>query len=94
MVDPSDNSCTAIACSWTPARQDRCSYTSHVKLFYDAHDRGVWSIGSDTILKERPHGGPKIEVKILDHLATHTNIPVPKVLHHWARRAILCLIRN
>lgn len=63
-------------------------YSSHVKLIYGAHDQGVWTIGSDLILKERPDSGPKTEVQTLAHLATHTDIdiPVPKVHRHWTDR--------
>lgn len=79
--EPFDKSC--IACGWTPDKQKRCCYSSHVKLIYGAHNRGVWSIGSDLILKERPDEGPNIGVKTLNHLANHTDIPVPKVLRDW-----------
>lgn len=43
--------------------------------------RGVWSIGSDVILKDRPDEGlkAKVEVNTLNYLATHTDIPIPKV---------------
>ncbi|RDW83677.1 uncharacterized protein DSM5745_04003 [Aspergillus mulundensis] len=83
MGDPFDKSC--IACGWTLDKQTRCHYTSHLKLLYGASTRGVWSIGSDVILKDRPDEGPKakIEVITLKYLATHTDIPVPKVLRDW-----------
>jgi hypothetical protein len=51
------------ACSWTKAKQDRCGYSSHVKLFYGASNRGAWAIGSAVILKERPDLQPRNEVK-------------------------------
>lgn len=77
-----------IACGWTLDKQKRCHYASHLKLFYGASTRGVWSVGSDVILKDRPDEGPKakIEVKTLKHLAAHTDIPVPKVLRDWVDR--------
>lgn len=78
-----DSSKACIACGWTPAQQDRCSYSSHVKLFYAASRRGVWSIGSDVILKERPNENAKLEVTNLKYLASYPNIPAPKVLHDW-----------
>ena len=83
MCEPSDKSC--IACGWTLDKQNRCHYTSHLKLFYGASTRGVWSIGSDVILKDRPDEGPKakIEVKTLKYLAAYTDIPVPNVLRDW-----------
>lgn len=80
---PSDEGC--VACGWQD-KQSRCCYTSHVKLFYGAHDRGVWSIGSDLILKERPNQGPKSEVKALQLLAAHPNIPAPEVIFDWVDR--------
>lgn len=73
-----DKAC--IACGWIADKQKRCCYSSHVKLVYGAHNQGVWSIGSDLILKERPDEGPKIKVKTLNHLATLTDVPVPKVV--------------
>jgi hypothetical protein len=77
-----------IACGWTLDKQKRCDYTSHLKLFYGASKRGVCSIGSDVILKDRPDEGPKarIEVKTLNHLATYTDIPVPNVIRDWVNR--------
>lgn len=74
-----------IACGWTLDQEKRCHYTSHLKLFYGASKRGVWSIGSDVILKDRPDEGPKarVEVKTLNYLATYTDIPVPKVIRDW-----------
>ncbi|KAJ5582383.1 hypothetical protein N7535_001003 [Penicillium sp. DV-2018c] len=72
-----------IACGWTLEQQDNCSYSSHVKLFYGASRRGVWSIGTDVILKERPDEGPKTEVNTLNYLTSHSDIPVPKVLRDW-----------
>jgi hypothetical protein len=80
MAEPS-KSCTA--CGWTIEQQEQCSYSSHIKLFYGASKRGVWSIGSDTILKERPDEGPRNETKTLRFLANYPAIPVPKVLHDW-----------
>lgn len=86
MGEPSSKGC--IACGWTLDKQSRCHYTSHLKLFYGASTRGVWSIGSDVVLKDRPDEGPKakIEVKTLNYLTTHTDIPAPKVLRDWVDR--------
>lgn len=83
MGEPSVEGC--IACGWTSTKQKQCHYSSHLKLFYGASQRGVWTIGSDVILKDRPDEGlkAKVEVKILNYLATHTDIPVPKVLRDW-----------
>lgn len=72
-----------IACGWTAEQQDQCFYSSHVKLFYGASRRGVWSIGSEVIMKERPDEGPKNEVKTLQHLERYPEIPVPKILRDW-----------
>ncbi|KAJ5100440.1 hypothetical protein N7456_006492 [Penicillium angulare] len=75
-------------CGWTLDKKSKCDYTSHLKLFYGASTRGVWSIGSDVILKDRPDEGPKakVEVNTLRYLEAHTNIPVPKVLRDWVDR--------
>ena len=77
---PNELSRPCTACEWTAERQDQCFYTSHVKLVYGASRRGVWSIGSDVILKERPDEGPRNEVKTLQYLTNYPNIPVPKIL--------------
>ncbi|CAI7635368.1 unnamed protein product [Penicillium manginii] len=86
MGESLENGC--VACGWTLDKERRCHYTSHLKLFYGASTRGVWSIGSDAILKDRPDEGPKakIEVKTLDYLASNTDIPIPKVLRDWVDR--------
>ncbi|PTU21422.1 hypothetical protein P175DRAFT_0544761 [Aspergillus ochraceoroseus IBT 24754] len=72
-----------IACGWSVDQQDQCFYSSHVKLFYGASRRGVWSIGSEVIMKERSDEGPKNEVKTLQYLESYPDIPVPKVLRDW-----------
>ncbi|PYI11380.1 kinase-like protein [Aspergillus sclerotiicarbonarius CBS 121057] len=84
MTEESSDGC--IACGWTAAKQEQCRYSSHVKLIYGAHNRGVWSIGSDLILKERPDEGPRLEVDTLSKLAAHKDIPTPKVLRDWVDR--------
>ncbi|RDW70510.1 uncharacterized protein DSM5745_08021 [Aspergillus mulundensis] len=81
MTDPSD---ACVACSWTPDQQEQCFYTSHVKLFHAASKRGVWCIGSDVIMKERPDQGPKTEVQTLNYLANYPEIPAPIILRDWA----------
>lgn len=78
---PIDKECTA--CGWSAEKQKQCHYSSHVKVFYGASHRGVWAIGSDIILKDRPDGPPKTEVKTLEFLAHHTRISVPNVLREW-----------
>lgn len=49
--------CTA--CGWTSTKQMQCCYFSHVKLIYSAHNRDVWSIGSDLILERTPRRRPE-----------------------------------
>ncbi|KAJ5577057.1 hypothetical protein N7535_003983 [Penicillium sp. DV-2018c] len=63
MGEAVDKSC--IACGWTLDKEKRCHYTSHLKLFYGASTRGVWSIVSDVILKDRPDEGPKAKIEVL-----------------------------
>jgi hypothetical protein len=81
MAEDSPKGC--VACGWTSEQQDQYFYSSHVKLFYGASRRGVWSIGTDVIMKERPDEGPKTEVNTLNHLANYPDIPAPKVLRDW-----------
>ncbi|KAL2825231.1 kinase-like protein [Aspergillus pseudoustus] len=73
-----------IACGWSTEEQSKCSYESHVKLFYGASKRGVWSIGSDVILKERPDDGSRNEADVLRYLEAQPDIPAPKLLRDWA----------
>ncbi|GIK04892.1 hypothetical protein Aspvir_008990 [Aspergillus viridinutans] len=71
------------ACSWTLERQEGCRYESHVKLFYEMSDRGVWSLGSKFILKERSNSPPNFEAANLKFLRKETSIPLPDVLDDW-----------
>lgn len=61
-------------CIWTSERQDGCRYDSHVKLFYGVSDRGVWSLGSNLILKERSINPPNFEAINLRFLKKETSI--------------------
>ena len=81
------------ACSWTPERQNRCRYDSHVKLFYGVSDRGVWSLGSQFILKERSSNPPNFEASNIRFLKEKTSIPVPTIIEDWKKMitAISCL---
>ncbi|KAI3005822.1 hypothetical protein CBS147346_4172 [Aspergillus niger] len=80
----SSTPCTA--CSWTPERQKYCSYESYLKLFYEAGDRGVWSIGSKVILKDRGSNLPTSEVPNIQFVQEQTSIPVPTVIESWEER--------
>lgn len=71
------------ACSWTAQRQKYCRYESHVKLFYEAGDRGVWSLGSNLILKDRGASLPTFEVPNIQFVQQETSIPVPAVVESW-----------
>ncbi|PVH98629.1 kinase-like protein [Periconia macrospinosa] len=71
------------ACSWTSERQGSCRYDSHVKLFYGVSDRGVWSLGSNFILKERSNNPPNFEAKNIRFLRENTTIPVPTIVEEW-----------
>ncbi len=70
-------------CSWTLERQKRCRYHSNVKLFYSASDRGVWSLGSKLILKERSSGPPNFKAINIQFLQATTTIPIPDVVQEW-----------
>ncbi|KAH8696000.1 kinase-like domain-containing protein [Talaromyces proteolyticus] len=71
------------ACSWSPERQENCRYESHVKLFYGVSDRGVWSLGSHLILKERSNKPPNFEASNIRFLREKTSIPLPTVVEDW-----------
>ena len=86
-VNPEEHSehfetpCTA--CSWTPKRQRYCGYKSTIKLFYEAGDRGAWSIGSKYILKDRGTSIPARERANTEFIQKHTTIPVANVVQEW-----------
>lgn len=71
------------ACSWTSRRQGSCCYESHVKLIYSVSDRGVWSLGSNFILKERSNNAPNFEAENIQFLKKSTEIPVPIIIEEW-----------
>ncbi|CRL19981.1 Protein kinase-like domain [Penicillium camemberti] len=71
------------ACSWSPTRQDSCRYQSHVNLFYGVSNRGVWSLGSNLILKERSTEPPNFEAPNIRFLASRTSIPIPQIVEEW-----------
>jgi hypothetical protein len=71
------------ACSWTPERQDGCRYESHVKIIYEMSDRGVWSLGSNLILKERSTAPPNFDALNLRFVENESSIPVPHLVEDW-----------
>lgn len=92
MVEPFNIGC--ITCGWTLDNENQCHYTSQLKPFlHRTSTQGVWSIGSEVILKgqlpdEDPISRAKIKVKTMNYLATHPDIDirVPKVIHDWVDR--------
>lgn len=70
-------------CSWTPESQQHCSYNSYVKLFYEVGDRGIWSLGSRLVLKDRGSSFPTAEVPSIAFVQETTSIPVPTVIESW-----------
>ncbi|CAL5875246.1 uncharacterized protein PFLUO_LOCUS9550 [Penicillium psychrofluorescens] len=77
------NETLCSACTWSPDRQSHCSYKSHVHIFYEASDRGVWSIGSKYILKERSSKPPSYESVNTRFVKDNTTIPIPSLLKDW-----------
>ncbi|KAL7654478.1 hypothetical protein ACMYSQ_006486 [Aspergillus niger] len=71
------------ACSWSTERQEGCRYESNVKIIHATSDRGVWSLGSDLILKERSNQAPNFEAENLRFSRENTSIPVPGVVEDW-----------
>lgn len=80
------------ACSWTNERRESCRYDSHVKLFYEVSDRGVWSIGSRLIVKEMADSPPNLEAKNTLFIKENTTIPVPEIVQDWAEMGRYFLI--
>jgi hypothetical protein len=73
--------CTA--CTWTPERQRSCLYPSQLCLFYAVSTRGVWSLGSQFILKDRESYPPDYEIQNTRFLQTLTTIPLPQTVLAW-----------
>ncbi|OOF91642.1 hypothetical protein ASPCADRAFT_9566 [Aspergillus carbonarius ITEM 5010] len=85
--------CTA--CSWSPERERNCSYESDVKLFHASRNRGIWSIGSNLILKDRGPMHRTYEVFNAHLVRESTTIPVPTVIGSWKenRRTFILMKR-
>ncbi|KAJ5753226.1 hypothetical protein N7520_010143 [Penicillium odoratum] len=66
-----------------PSNNKSDATTPATSSYFTASKRGVWCIGSDVILEDRPDKGPKtqVEVKPLKDLANCPEIPVPRGLH-------------
>lgn len=77
------NETSCSACTWSPDRQSHCNYKSHVHIFYEASDRGVWSIGSRYILKEWSSKPPSYESVNTRLVKENTTIPIPLLLTDW-----------
>ncbi len=80
-----DTPCSA--CGWTAEQQAHCSYRSNVKLFYGLSDRGVWSLGSKFVLKERSRKRKTLEPANVRLVQRHTSIPVANVVAEWTEPA-------
>ncbi|PWY78811.1 kinase-like protein [Aspergillus eucalypticola CBS 122712] len=77
----SSTPCTA--CNWTPERQNHCNYKSHLNVFYESGNRGIWSIGSKVILKDHGPNHPTPEVPNIHFVQDRTSIPVPTIIKSW-----------
>ncbi|KAB8229001.1 aminoglycoside phosphotransferase family protein [Aspergillus alliaceus] len=71
------------ACSWTTERQEGRRYRSHVRLFYAVSDRGIWSLRSNLVLREKGAILPVFEAPNLWFVQANTSIPVPTVVECW-----------
>ncbi|KAI9043365.1 aminoglycoside phosphotransferase family protein [Aspergillus affinis] len=71
------------ACGWTTNLQKNRNYQSSVKQFHATGDRGVWSIGSELILREKGPNLPTFEAPNIQFVQEHTSIPVPTVVKSW-----------
>ena len=79
-------------CGWSQEKQNTCNYHSHVKLIYGVSDRGVWSLGSRFILKERPADAPNFESLNIRFLQRNTAIPIPNILTQWTEEDGRCFV--
>ncbi|KAJ5090701.1 hypothetical protein N7532_009385 [Penicillium argentinense] len=60
-----ENTCSA--CSWSPERKKHCHYNSHIKIFYEASDRG----------------SSNFEYRNYQFLSENTSIPTPQIVDLW-----------
>ncbi|KAM0425505.1 hypothetical protein ACHAPT_009294 [Fusarium lateritium] len=74
------NETSCVVCGSTAHSRGTCRYKSHVKLFSTEGNRGVWSIGSNLVVKERSGHIPSYEAPTLRFLESNTTIPVAKVI--------------
>ncbi|KAJ5609273.1 Aminoglycoside phosphotransferase [Penicillium herquei] len=81
-TDPKDQ-VPCLACTWTAERQRYCGYKSNLKLFYEAGDRGAWSLGSKFILKDRNVDPPIYEAVTTTFVKENTSIPLPGIAKEW-----------
>jgi hypothetical protein len=76
-------------CGWNVALQVSCGYDSTVKCFFGHHNRGIWHLGDEYILKEQPllddYGDNNIgaDVATTTWLRKNTTIPVAEEMKHW-----------
>ncbi|KJZ74559.1 hypothetical protein HIM_06155 [Hirsutella minnesotensis 3608] len=80
------------ACSWTRKRRESCRYPSHIKLFYECSDRGVWAIGSNLVIKEMGCSPENPEARHTRFLQEHTSIPVQEILDEWTEEGRYFLV--
>ena len=61
-------------------------YRSHVNLDRVEEHTGIWSIGSDFVIKEKPQNNfdpAANEVPCMKFLQEHSTIPVPSIVKDW-----------
>ncbi|KAL2856818.1 hypothetical protein BJX68DRAFT_253190 [Aspergillus pseudodeflectus] len=78
------------ACSWTSERQANCRYESHIKIFYEASDRGTWSLVSNIqfLQQKTTIPLPKIALDWDDgerHFIVTERIPGEPLSESWAK---------
>ncbi|TGO83704.1 hypothetical protein BPOR_0604g00020 [Botrytis porri] len=87
-------------CGWKAKSQEHDYYFSHIKCTCHA-SRGIWTIGDNYILKERPvlgnararHVGP--DVSISKFLCENSTIPVAKDMRQWTdSKSAFCMMEK
>ncbi|KAF7885621.1 uncharacterized protein EAF02_004130 [Botrytis sinoallii] len=88
-------------CGWKADSQEHSFYFSHIKCTRCIASRGVWTIGDNYILKERPilgnasarYVGP--DVSISKFLSENSTIPVGKDMRQWKdSKSLFCLMEK
>ena len=77
---------TCPACGIETWKAEQMDYKSHINLNRVEEGTGIWSIGSDLVIKEKPHNHfepAANEVPCMKFLQERSTIPLPNIAKDW-----------